>query len=248
MKKITLSSTNGYHIHLYDNMLPEQNAVVFCLHGFAGDKNSSVIAKLTNQLNHNHIGAITFDWPAHGESDAKFFQLTVENCISDLHTVIKYVKKKYNGPLYCFATSFGGYLAMIYHLRYPDLFDRIILRSPALNMGEVFLGLKPPEIKAALERGETLDFGFEQPLMINIDFYHDLKAHDIFHAEVKSPDKIMIIHGNLDEDVPLADSEDFCKRNHIKLHIIEGCDHRYKNPGEVEEVIETALTFYDKIN
>lgn len=242
-KNVILDSKCGYHIHCYDNMLPEQKAVMICLHGFAGDKNSSVIARVTESLKENGIGTFVLEWPAHGESDADFKQLRVENCIADLQVVIQHVKNHFPGPLYCFATSFGGYLAMYYHVNHPDAFQKIILRSPALNMGDVFLGLKPADIRERLEHGETLDFGFEQPLMVSIDLYHDFKEHDIFHAQVENRNRILVIHGDMDEDVPTADSEDFCARNKIALHIIKGCDHRYKNPGEVEEVIEVVQKF-----
>ena len=242
-EKIILKSENGYHISCYDHMFARQRAVMVCLHGFAGDKNSSVIARLTEYIQSYGIGTFVFDWPAHGESDANYQDLRVEHCLADLDTVIKYIRDRFNGPLYCFATSFGGYLAAAYHLAHPDTFDKIILRSPALNMGEVFLSLKPLEIRQALEEGQVLDFGFEQPLLVSIDLYHDVKKHDIFKEKVKSPEKILVIHGDLDEDVPLSDSEEFCERNGITLHVIQGCDHRYKNPGEVEEVLQLTGDF-----
>ena len=320
MKKFILPSENGYPISCMEwrpvcrqaeedssgagqsIFAEEQNPdIVICLHGFAGDKYSSVIKAVAEALVRHGKRVVTFDWPAHGDSQAGPEMLTVENCLRDLHTVLTYyrayMKKAANdiavnerleadgyagqverGKISCFATSFGGYLAMLYREKYPQDFNQYMLRSPALRMPEILLSFMTEEQLAAFDRGEKLNFGFEKELWLDKSFYDDLCRYDAFggmpegtnesapvcinesklflqkskeeeladsacRRDEKLAGKVFIIHGDLDDTVPVADSMDFARRHQIRMYIVKGADHRYKNPGELEQIVEQAEKF-----
>ena len=161
-----LKSTNGWSIPYICNVREEHGMILLCLHGFAGDKESSVIAALMETLDEKGIGVVTFDWPAHGESDASDEALTVESCLDDFNTVMSWLSKKWNIPVVCFATSFGGYLATLYRNQNPQVFKNLILRSPALKMNEVFQSLISEEEFATLLQGKEIILGFDRKMRI----------------------------------------------------------------------------------
>lgn len=271
-----------YHSSQSASALP----TLLCLHGFAGDKYSTVIEAVAEDRCRAGFRCVTFDWPGHGDSAADSSMLTIENCLADLDAVVKRlcpdraagtsappaaVPSGTSAPLFCFATSFGGYLAMLDYRRHPEHFDRILLRSPALRMGKVLRRFLDEDHMRRFQDGEALDFGFDRPLFLHCAFLTDLETpeHDAFRpldgicrapasaapAEVSDRDSavpmpaaaaapIAIIHGDADDVVPVTDSIRFAEENHLPVRIVKGADHRYKKPGELEQIIEFAAEIF----
>lgn len=248
---------------------------LLCLHGFAGDKYSTVIEAVAKDRCRAGFRCVTFDWPGHGDSTADSSMLTIENCLADLDAVVKHLRPGQaadtSAPLFCFATSFGGYLAMLDYRRHPEHFDRILLRSPALRMGKVLRSFLDEDHMRRFQGGEALNFGFDRPLFLHCDFLTDLETpdHDAFRpldgicrapasaapAEVSDCDSavpmlaaaaapIAIIHGDADDVVPVTDSIRFAEENHLPIRIVKGADHRYKKPGELKQIIEFAAEIF----
>ncbi len=48
---------------------------------------------------------------------------------------------------------------------------------------------------------------------------------------------MLIIQGDKDEVVDAKDTLAYAVKNHIKLAMFSGADHRYKNPGEKEKIV-----------
>ena len=241
-QEFILPGDNGYDISCLEWTCEQEKAALICLHGFAGDKYSSVIEALAETMSKDGFRVITFDWPGHGSSPAGSSCLTVENCLWDLDSVIRYIGNE-NRPICLFATSFGGFLGLNYLRRSPAVFSRIVLRSPALNMPDTFRSLLSPEELRRIENGEKINKGFDRPLMVDKSFYEDLQDYRIADFSVPNTVPGLMIQGDLDKVVDPQNSIDFARRNSWELHIIEGADHRYKKPGNLEDIISAAETF-----
>ena len=92
--------------------------------------------------------------------------------------------------------------------------------------------------------GTALDFGFEKPLLLTKAFYEDVKNHDVFSQTPEYPEKIFIMHGQVDDVVPVEDTKTYSEKNGIGLYILEGADHRYKNPGDLDMIMEQARKWF----
>ncbi len=233
---------DGIEIPYIWNVNSGHKMVLLCLHGFTGSKESVVIAALMEALGEKGIGVVTFDWPAHGESNAPDDNLIVENCLADLEIMLSLIKKRTDLPLSCFATSFGGYLATLYRNTHPDIFRYLILRSPALKMSDVSRGLITEEVFSKLN-GEKVLVGFERKLSIGKDFYDSLCRNDAFTPAPPHPENMMIIQGGKDTVVNPMDTLEYAEKNHITLNLFEGAGHNYINPSEKERIIEVTEDF-----
>ena len=80
--------------------------------------------------------------------------------------------------------------------------------------------------------------------MIYSDYYKDLLNNDIINLYNKKR-KILIIQGDKDNVAPIRDTIEFMEKNkpYINLKILEGADHRMKNPGELEKVIKWSIDY-----
>ena len=236
-------SSNGWNIPYICNVGKKHRMILLCLHGFAGDKESSVIATLMESLDKKGIGVVTFDWPAHGESDAPDDALTVENCLIDLNTVVSWLSQNWDIPFACFATSFGGYLATLYRNGNPEVFTDLILRSPALKMNEIFRRLITDEDYTEMMQGKPIIQGFDRKIEISRSFYESLCNHDAYSQTPPYHENVLIIQGDADPIVNLKDTEDYARKNGISIVLFEGTDHVYKRPGEKERIISETRKF-----
>ncbi len=241
--EISIAGARGYELSVLTNVCSRHSSILLCLHGFCGDKNSSVIAELMKCLNPYGIGVVTFDWPAHGASTAKDEELTVENCLSDIDTILQYIRREYSLPLSCFATSFGGYLATLYRNAHSGVFQKTVLRSPALKMPQIFLELLSEEERMRFLKGEAITVGFERKIQLKLPFYESLRANRAFDAPVEYPGQVLILQGDQDDVVRPADTALYAERSSIRLEWFRGSDHRYKKQGDLQRIVELTREF-----
>ncbi len=232
--------TDRYNIDIKDFGDKGVKEVVIACHGIFSNKDSSVIDAIGRELIKYNIGVVTFDFPAHGKSNAKDLDLRVENCIQDIVDVEKYVGEKYGDvKISIFATSYGAYITLLKIFRYKTKYNHIILRAPAIKMDEILREniFKDEFIK--FEKEGKLNFGFKRAIDVPYVFYEDLtknKVLDLFNLD----QKINIIQGNKDEIAPIKDTYEFKQKSNdlISIEEIEGANHRMKKSGHLEQVVD----------
>ena len=231
--------------------LPEENIklkeMIIACHGFAGNKESSAIKMLAEEMIKNGIGVICFDFPGHGMSKTDGSKLTIDNCMQDINTVENYIKRICgNLPISIFATSFGAYITLINIAQNNKKYKNIILRSPAIRMTNIYRYNLLRETEEAYKNRGYTKLGFEREIIIPYSFMKELDNNDIFamYRNIEMP-KIYIVQGDKDDVAPIKDTKEFVSLNpeKIKLYIIEGADHRMKGEGELEK----AINFSKKI-
>ena len=236
----------GRKIPYRSNIVPGFSTnVLLCLHGFGGDKESSVISAFA-KVDCTLYDVVAFDWPAHGASDADDEELTVENCLKDLDAMVGYIKRqKPSARISCFATSFGGYIATLYRNSHPGVFSKLILRSPALKMDKVFRGLVTDEEFDIISSGGRITMGFERKMQIGKAFWDSIVANRVYDVTVADPLNVMIIQGDKDDVVDVDDIQEYADKNGILLRLFSGADHRYKRDGELQRIIYTTQAFLE---
>lgn len=234
-----LVTGRGYHIPTISRITDTDREILLCVRGFGGGAYSTVVELIAREMKKIGVGTFSFTWPAHGNSDASGDMLTVENCLADMEDVMGELKSLYPDKSFsCFATSFGGYMAVLYHQKYPDDFRKIILRSPAVKMADVLLDFMNEAQREDFFAGEKLDFGFaDHSLILGKNYYESLLKYPVYDMIVNRPDKFVIIQGDADEIVSPVDVRTFAVNNGIPVHWVSGADHQYTNPGGLLEVL-----------
>lgn len=239
-KSIKINNLDA-QFYLPDNKPKE---VIIGVHGFSGDKKSSVLLALSKELIAQERALLAFDLPCHGNNDNSK-PLSLNLCIKSIGEVLSYVKSRYpNTPISIFATSFGGFLTLAYLSTHNENINKLILRAPAVYMSRVlednilpFHGLSAKEIQA------PVNLGYERQLLVDKNFLIELKT---LNLEKLNPIKnyIYILQGKKDDIVDPKDTERFFESRYPHQHKIfyfENADHRFKNPGELEKIIEITL-------
>ena len=240
---------NNLHSCLYlpNNSTPKE--IVVGIHGFSGDKESSVLIELSKHLNENSVALITFDLPCHGENDNSK-PLILQDCFDSIKNIFDFVKNNFkNIPISTFATSFGGYLLLNHLSKNEEKLNKVILRAPAIHMSNVLENVILPFNKlSANSLNSPANLGFEKKLIINKQFLEDLKVNNLEHLP-KIKDFLYILQGKLDDIVDPKMNEKFFKNYYPKQHQFiwfENADHRFKKAGELEKIISETLNILKK--
>lgn len=239
----------GYSVRckLYCTDLHNIKKVVIFGHGFGGHKDNKAAAKFAERINTKYKGfaVVTFDWPCHGEDALK--KLTLGECDSYLSLVLSYIKEHYKTEeLYCYATSFGGYLVLKYISEHGNPFRKVALRCPAVNMYESLTNtiMKNDELEK-LGKGKEVMVGFDRKVRVTKAFLEDVKANDIRKLEfLDFADDILILHGTKDEVIPFAESSRFAEDNVIEMIPVENADHRFIDPKKMDYAIQMIISFF----
>lgn len=209
--------------------------VVIGVHGFAGSMDSPVLYALAERLTRENKTLVCFDFPAHGLSRAGEELLQVEVCRQDLLCVADFVRRNYPQiPHGIFATSFGGYIAVLCQDELKDF--PFVLRGPALAMADIFrTSILPCPLDEFLKHGGawcSLEFKF----YVSARFYQDLLDHPC-----PLPNRPMLmIQGAEDQLVPPAAAMELTKAvPFVELRLIKGANHRFI--GHVDELIDSAV-------
>lgn len=230
----------------YDDIHSIKKVVVYG-HGFGGHKDNKAAENFAERLISKYKGfaLIAFNLPAHGDDVKK--KITLSDCVLYFDLVTKYAKETLNADeLYSYATSFGGYLTLLYILEKGNPFSKVALRCPAVNMYDVLMNsIVRHEEAEKLAKGKDAEIGFDRKILINQSFLDDLKVADIASREFFDyADDILIMHGTKDEIVPMDFVKDFAENNVIEFIPIENADHRFQDKKTMETATKAITHFY----
>lgn len=87
----------------------------------------------------------------------------------------------------------------------------------------------------------------ERSLIVPYAFYEELQNPKYDVMKKTFTGQMLVIHGDEDVTGPYSDVLEFCNKNsdHVTLKVISGADHRFKKPGEIDQVISLTREFWN---
>lgn len=224
----------------------QHGRVAVCAHGFGGNKDIGWIQKFAEKYlgKFKNDAVIAFDWPCHGKDARK--KLELAECFEYLRLVVDYARGELGASkVFNYSVSLGAYLTLAYIHQFGNPFARIALRSCGLDMAAHMRNNVSPADMPKLERGKEVEIGFDRKMKIDQTLIDDLEANDIRKFEYFDwADDIIMIHGTEDAYIPVADARQFADDNVIEFVAVEGCDHAFRNPRNMDLAIHTVVEFF----
>jgi len=248
MKKDVLKRDGKYNIPYTSSIEGNEKKIVIVIHGFGSSKESPTAQMMLTGLPAYGIGAVAFDFPAHGESPVDGDAMSVDGCIDDLKSIETMVRTEYpDSEVYYFGSSFGAYIALNHITKNDVKGTRLFCRSGAVNMPDIF---KSPD-KEQKEYFENygyimLDYDPGRPLKVTSEFVSELMENDLFDIFKKTDVLIKMIHGDSDETISYDRVVEFTDKFNIPLITVKGGDHRLSIEGAPERVLKEAIEFFLK--
>ena len=241
-------NSNGCSIRcklFYSDLNSICRAVLFA-HGFGGHKETKAAERFAEAAVAKRKGTLVmaFDWPCHGEDARTKLRLT--DCGEYITLCTSYLSELAGaGNISVCATSFGGYLILKYIAENGNIFHRIALRSPAVNMYQVITqNVMNEDNRKDILRGKETLVGFDRKVKISPEFLQELENADITKLSFMDYcDDILILHGKKDEIVPFDAVKSFADDNLIECIAFEKADHRFIDQKMMGEAIAKMICF-----
>ena len=229
---------------------PDFGAVQRCIigvHGFCGHKDSLVMSSLAEEMGLYGAAMVSFDLPAHGDSPMTDRELTVDNCLGTIYAAANWAERTYPGVPKCiFATGFGAFLTV---LALEDLVEmigpvRLVLQTPDFQMSQSLLAMKNLTREEFQKQGRVVvGRPGDRKMEVPYSFYEELRG-SIAYNDYQMP--MLLIHGELDEVIPLEDVARFRRINEqSQLVVIPGADHQFRGEGQWDMVVDLTRDWFE---
>ena len=218
--------------------------LVIVLHGFTSSKNKGHTVAACEAMREAGFATLRFDLYGHGESGGSFKDHTLYKWISNTLAVVECARSlDFVTDIYLSGHSQGGLTAALVAGMAPDLIKGLILRAPAFMiprcaregsmLGFSFDPLRVPD-EMPIFKGLTLGGNYVRTAQT----VHPEEAMDRF------PGRVLLIHGDADDLVPVEDSKAAAKRyRSCDFAVIPGETHHYDRfPEKMRVIIRDWLT------
>jgi len=199
--------------------------VVTC-HGLMSNKDSEKYVKVGRRFCGEGFAVLRFDFRGCGESGDLFEDTSLTGRIEDLESALNFVQEQGYGSIGVMGSSLGGTVSILVAAKDRRI-EALVTWATPCHLDELF-------------RGEIIE-GLEK-------LRRDVSKYDVVKAvkEVHCP--ILIVHGSLDEQVPLSHAEVLYEnaKEPKGIHIIEGADHRLTNSIHRMRAVELTLDWFKK--
>lgn len=213
-------------------------AAILC-HGMESDKNSQKLIFLGPQLAQRGILTLRFDFSYVGESSGKFEDITYSGEVEDLRAAYALMRNRHGGKIAIFGSSMGGTVALMFTAAEPHVAALVTLAAP-LHPENFPKRVLPP---AGLQRWRKRGYTRYNGRRLNLTMLEDLESIDVPVAARKIRCPVLILHGDADEVVPVAEAHELhgYLNNSKHLSILKGTDHRLSDSTIMQRAMHEAL-------
>lgn len=219
--------------------------VVLGVHGIGGSKDDEILVSLAEEMELFGTPVLRIDLPAHGENDEEI--MTLQGCVDTVLDAADYLAERYPSmeELCIFATGFGAYttLTALQELIELDCRVKLVVQAPYLRMDERVLRMTRVSA-VTLEAIEMVIYDApRRPVGIFYSFYEECVKNPALAAY---PIPILILHGQNDNVIPMADIQQLRDLNdRSRLVIIPGAGHRFQEPGAWDMALDLTRDWFE---
>lgn len=247
MEKTTLLTHGDLHVpcKVYEPGFDTVEQVIIGVHGFSGDKDSSLLRAVAEEMFFYKTAMITFDFPGHGESTMLPQDMTLRSCRDSLEAAADYARELFPQvrSFGIFASGFGAYVALLEMDNLKEKLGRVktVLRSPSVRMSDSLLTMSRRSEEDFLKLGRV-DCGHGRRMEVPYSFYEDLRSHNAM-ADYDMP--IMVLHGELDDVVKMEDIEYFRLLNSkSRLVVLPDASHHLDRDMDMDMIVDLTRDWY----
>lgn len=248
-----------YHTHIdqfiaYNKYKSNKKNVpyVIFLHGLMSNMEGAKALHLEEYCKKRQYNFIRFDNFGHGESSGKFLNETIGSWLLGLEIVMD---KLVDGPAILVGSSMGGWISLLYGIKFPEKLKGLIGIAPAPDFTETAIWQKlPPQLQKKMQNEEWLevsgtDCGDSYPIAYQL--IKEARNHLLLNANSIPLDiPVHLIHGMRDADVPYNISLQIVEKltsKNVILKLIKDGNHRLSRPIDLEIITNSIETIINSL-
>ncbi len=229
---------------LYGNLaVPSPGApCILMSHGFEASKDGTKWSYLAPRLNQRGYATFRFTYRGCGrepeESDGLFEDTTLTGRIQDYRAALDYLEgvPVDKGRMGVIGSSFGG--EVIIAARDPRAQALVCVATPSHPS-------TPTEEQLQAVRRSGF---FQTPSgkRLGMSYFEDARRYDLCQAIEEIDRPVLVVHGSLDDDVPLDDAYELYERAREpkRLEVIDGGDHSLRRPEDMRRILQLCLEWF----
>jgi uncharacterized protein len=246
MEKIYINSTKGnIAAVLHSSSQGAVKLAVICP-GYLDTKDYNHLIFLADKLSEAGYDAVRFDPTGTWESEGDIKDYTLTQQLADFRNVIEYMNSRKN---YSFILvgghSRGGLAAMLYAAQDSRVSEILAIMSPYALVRTV----NTEKISKWKEQGyrksvrDIPNSSEEKEFDVPYSDVEDGLTYDVFETLAKSHIPLVLVAGELDNVVPLADVKRIYEKANEpkKLVVLEGIDHGYRRKKSEIELVNKRI-------
>jgi uncharacterized protein len=238
-KKIKFKSYDGYELGGSLIKADNEKAALLFVHGITSSRDElGFHSDYAKYLSKNGITTLRFDYRFHGGSNdgsTKLENLSLCGIVNDIDAAFTALKKEAGSKIKSFfivGTSFGGGLSAFWvDKNAVKEIRKVILNAPVINYENDVLernnliedGLLSEKAQKHLKR---MGFVKSSDIHFGRGLINELKYVNGINAIPNLGDKVVIFHGDEDEDVPITSSKKY-KSSATQMEIVKGVGHGF---------------------
>lgn len=209
--------------------------LVILIHGLTGHKDEPQMLAARDGIIDSEMACLRVDMYGHGKSEGDFENHNLLIWINEILNIINYAKSlEFVSELYLAGHSQGALAVMLAAPLKQDQISALLALSPAICL------------VTGSRNGNLLGYEFDiSHIPSRLDIWNDAVINDIYlrttaalpieRAMTAFTKPVFLLHGSLDEAVPVDDSVNAATvYTDATLKIIENADHCYENYLDVE--------------
>lgn len=236
---IKFKSYDGYDLSGTLIKANKEKAALLFVHGITSSRDElGFHSDYAKYLSENGITTLRFDYRFHGgksDGSTKLENLSLCGVVNDIDAAFAELKKSVSTKtksFYIVGTSFGGGLSAFWvDTTGRSEIKKVILNAPVINYENDVLernGLVDDTMLSDKAQKQLKNKGFVNSSDIHFgrELINELKYVNGITAIKNLGSKVVIFHGNEDEDVPLSSSKKY-KTNETQLEIVPNVGHGF---------------------
>lgn len=203
------------------------------------NKESEKHLALSRALSERGFLVLRFDFSYAGESSGRFEEITYSNGVEDLRAAWDWLERYPAEKIGLIGSSMGGSVALLFAAQEKRVAALVTIAAP-LHPERIVAGLISRE---EIERWRQMGFVTYHGRRIRASLLEDVEKINIPEAAQKISCPVLVIHGDEDETVPVAEASELSSRlsGPKRICILKGADHRLSNPSDREKALREAL-------
>ena len=240
------------HLHIPDN---KTDKLIILVHGFTGTENGPVnlFVELAEKLVSENFAVLRFNFRYTDETWKEFHKMTMEGEKEDLKLIINKMSEKFS-KIGLLGESMGGAVSI---LSYDHRIKCLVLWYPLIklkgsDMEKFFTKEAQKELQ---ETGFIRNLTSKGIIKVNKKYVEELKNLDLSENIKKISCPVLLIHGDVDDVVPVTQSEEAFSilKEPKKIEIIHNANHAWWNKEDTkpmkeaqEKTIKLSIDWFKK--
>ena len=220
---------------------------ILFLPGYASDMEGTKAQSIDAFCATRGLGCLRLDYSGTGSSGGDFADGTLTRWLEEVLGAIDMLTE---GPLIIAGSSMGGWLALHAAMKRKGRVQALLGIAAAPDFTDWGLSVEDKEKLNLDGRLEKPNPYGPEPSVTYLAFAVSGEAHRLLYSPIDLTIPIRLVHGELDEDVPMGVPIKLLgdlRSSDVQLRLIKGAGHRLSEPHEIHAILVELVGLVERI-